>query len=192
MFAYILKRLALGATVAFSVSILSFALLHSSGDMALAIAGQGASQTDIAAARAAHWLDQPIAVQYARWLGSALQGDLGKSTHFNAAVTQVIGEKIGVTLQLGVFAVLFAVTVGIPLGVLAGARPNSKLDRVCQAIALVGQAMPSFWFALLLMLFFGVQLRLLPISGSATLAHYVLPTITLGYFATPAIMPCYH
>jgi len=185
---YILKRLALALAVALSVSLIAFLLLRLSGDVATAIAGSGAGDVDIQAVRQQYGLERPLLFQYWDWLVPALQGDLGKSIYFNAPVSQVIGERIGITLKLGALSLLFAIIVGIPLGVAAGTRPNSKLDRFCQGFALVGQALPSFWFALLLMLVFGVYLRLVPISGSSTLAHFILPTICLGYYATPAIM----
>ncbi|OAB55160.1 ABC transporter permease [Phormidium willei BDU 130791] len=185
---YLLKRLGLALAVAVAVSIIAFLLLRLAGDVATAIAGDGASQADIEAVRDRYGLDRPLAVQYAEWALLALRGDLGVSLYFNEPVVQVIGERLGVTLQLGFLALTFAILLAVPLGVLAGMRPNSWLDRLALGIAVLGQAMPSFWFALLLMLLLGVYWQLLPISGSDTIWHFVLPAVALGYYATPAIM----
>ena len=95
---------------------------------------------------------------------------------------------MGVTMTLGVCALAFAVFLAIPLGVLAAIRPNTWIDRVALTISVMGQAMPAFWFGLVMIIFFGVMLRWLPISGSGTWKHYVMPAIALGYYAAPAFM----
>jgi len=91
-------------------------------------------------------------------------------------------------MTLGISALTFAMVLSIPLGVLAAIRPNTWIDRVALAISVMGQAMPSFWFGLIMIIFFGVHLRWLPISGSDTWKHFLMPTVALGYYATPAIM----
>lgn len=188
MFGFFLRRLAMASAVIFSVSLVAFCLLNLAGDVAIALAGPNAGPADIQAIRERYGLDRPLTTQYLEWLGRAVQGDLGNSIYFQLPVAQVIGERIGITLQLGVMGLLFATCLAVPLGVLAGSRPNSWLDRAALALALVGQAIPSFWLALLMILFFGVYLKVLPISGSGTLLHFVMPMIVLGYYATPAIM----
>ncbi len=100
----------------------------------------------------------------------------------------MIGTRLPVTLTLGISALIFALALGIPLGVVAALKPGSMLDRFAMGVAVVGQAMPSFWFALLMIVVFGLTLRLLPISGNGSWKHYVMPTVVLGYFATPALM----
>ena len=188
MIYYIVKRIGLALAVAITVSVIAFLLLRLAGDVATALAGVGANEADIEAVRARYGLDRPIVVQYLEWLLLALQGDLGESIYFDEPVTQVIGDRIGTTMLLGLFALMFAIALAVPLGIAAGTRPNSWIDRFALGIAVLGQAMPSFWFALLLMLYLGVRLQLLPISGSGTLWHFVMPAIALGYYATPAIM----
>lgn len=188
MLGFFLRRLAMALAVIFSVSLVAFCLLNLAGDVAIALAGPNAGPADIQAIRERYGLNRPLTTQYLEWLGRAVQGDLGNSIYFQLPVAQVIGERIGITLQLGVMGLLFAICLAVPLGVLAGSRPNSWLDRAALALALVGQAIPSFWLALLMILFFGVYLKLLPISGSGTLLHFVMPMIVLGYYATPAIM----
>lgn len=188
MLRYSLKRLLLAICVAFTVSALSFALLFMAGDPAISIAGESATDADIAKIREAYGFDRPVLVQYFDWLGNALVGDLGRSWFFDMPVARVIGERMGVTLLLGGLAILFALAVAIPLGVLAAVRPNSIFDRVALFLSVIGQAMPSFWFGLMLMVFFSIKLGLVPASGSDSWDNFILPTVVLGYFATPAMM----
>lgn len=188
MLQYTLKRLALALLVTLSVSIIAFLLVRLSGDVATAIAGEAASQADIEAVRLKYGLDRPLPVQYFEWFGNIIQGDLGESLYFQTPAKDVILERLPTTLILGFLALLFALVVAIPLGILAALRPNTWIDRVCLTIAVLGQAMPTFWFAFLMMIFFGVTMRWLPISGTETWAHFVMPSIALGYYATPAIM----
>lgn len=188
MLGFLLKRAALALAVAVTVSIISFMLLRASGDIAVAVAGEGATEADIEAIRIQYGFDRPLAVQYFEWAGNALSGDLGQSVYFRIPVVELIGERMPVTMGLGALALVFAVALSIPLGVAAALRPNSIVDRISLWIAVLGQAMPSFWFALLLMLVLGVWWRLLPISGAGGFDHYIMPAIALGYYATPAIM----
>jgi peptide/nickel transport system permease protein len=127
-------------------------------------------------------------VQYAHWIARALQGDFGESPYFKQPVSAIITGRLGVTLALGGCALLFAILLAIPMGVLAAVRPNSWIDRLALTISVLGQAMPSFFFGLALIIVFGVMLRVLPISGSDTWRHFILPSIALGYYATPAFM----
>ncbi len=188
MLSYTLKRLALALAVAIAVSLASFLLLRLSGDVALAIAGEGARQQDIEMVRKTYGLDRPLIVQYLEWLGRTLGGDFGQSLYFKTGVAGLIGDKIGTTLWLGLFSILFALSLSIPLGVIAALRPNSWIDRLALGLAVVGQAMPNFFFALLLIMIFSIQLRWLPVSGSGTWLHFVMPTIALGYYVTPPLM----
>jgi peptide/nickel transport system permease protein len=188
MLLYTLKRLGLALLVAFTVSVISFMLIRVSGDPAIALAGEAASPEEIEFVRQQYGFDRPLLVQYMEWARRAIKGDFGESPYLNVPVTQMIGERIGVTMTLGVCALIFAVVLSVPLGVLAAIRPNTWYDRLALGLSVMGQAMPSFWFGLIMIIFFGVKLRWLPISGSDTLAHFVMPTIALGYYATPAIM----
>lgn len=188
MFFYILRRLSLALAVAFTVSVVSFMLLRLSGDPAAALAGESASAQDIEFVRKKYGLDKPLVIQYAEWASHAIRGDFGESAFFKKEVKEILSDRMWVTLGLGGMALCFAVVVAIPLGVAAAIRPNSWLDRVALTIAVFGQAMPSFWFGLVLIILFGVTLRWFPISGSDTLAHMVMPAVALGYYATPAIM----
>lgn len=188
MLVYTLKRLGLALLVTVTVSLISFMLLRVSGDPAISLAGEGASNEEIEFVRAEYGFDRPIIIQYFEWAGRAIQGDFGKSPYLNQPVSQMLKERMGVTLILGLCSLAFALVLSVPLGILAATRPNTWIDRIALTISVMGQAMPSFWFGLILIIFFGVKLRWLPISGSDTWQHFVLPTIALGYYATPAIM----
>ena len=188
MLLYAFKRFGLALLVAVTVSFVSFMLIRVSGDPAIALAGEGASSKEIEFVRVQYGFDRPLIVQYIAWAGRALKGDLGESPYLNQPVTQMLRERMGVTMILGVCSLAFALLLAIPLGTLAAIRPNSWIDRIALAISVMGQAMPSFWFGLIMIIFFGVYLRWLPISGSDTWRHFIMPTIALGYYATPAIM----
>lgn len=188
MLAYCGKRLLTAILVALVVSVLSFVLLRLSGDVAIAIAGEGAQAEDIELVRKNYGLDRPLVVQYLDWLVRAMQGDFGNSLYFKSPVMQLIVTKIGPTIWLALGSLLFALVVGIALGVLAAVHQGGMMDRFALALAVIGQALPNFFFALILVMFFSVTLRWLPVSGSATAAHFVLPTIALGYYITPPFM----
>jgi ABC-type dipeptide/oligopeptide/nickel transport system permease component len=188
MFFYMLKRLGLALLVALTVSFLAYMLVFLSGDPALALAGEGARQADIDMVRKTYGLDRPVLVQYADWLWKLVQGNLGMSVYFKTEVGPLVFDKLKVTLQLGVYAVAVALVISVPLGVLAAIYKNSWIDRFCLAVAVLGQALPNFFFALLLIMLFSISWGLLPVSGSGTWQHFVMPAIALGYYAAPAFM----
>jgi len=188
MLLYTVKRLLLALLVAVTVSIISFTLLRLAGDLATAVAGEAASSEDIEFLRKKYGLDRPVIVQYLDWAGSALKGDLGRSFYFNEAVTDLISGRLKTTMTLGACALGFALVFAIPLGVVAALKPNTWIDRIALTFSVFGQALPTFWFALMMIILFGVILRWLPITGSETWAHFVMPSIALGYYATPAFM----
>ena len=188
MLAYCAKRTIVAALVALTVSIISFALLHLSGDLAQSLAGPSATAADVEQVRKAYGLDRPIAVQYAEWFARAMRGDFGQSFFLKVPVGELIADRLPVTLTLGICALAFALALSLPLGVAAAVRPNSWLDRLALGLSVLGQALPSFWFALILIIVFGLKLRWLPVSGSGTWQHFVLPAIALGYYAAPAFM----
>lgn len=188
MLAYLAKRLFVALLVALTVSIITFSLLHLSGDLAQSLAGPSATAADVEQVRKAYGLDRPLPVQYAEWIGKAVRGDLGESFFLKVPVSELIADRLPITLTLGICALAFALVLSLPLGVLAAVRPNSWIDRCALALSVLGQALPSFWFALILIIVFGLKLRWLPVSGNATWEHFVLPAVALGYYATPAFM----
>jgi len=185
---FIVKRAGLAVLVAFTVSLISFSLLFLSGDPAAAIAGETASDQDVEAIRRIYGFDRPMMVQYWDWLTSALRGDFGESYYFKLPVADLILSRLSVTMTLGVCGISFALLTAVPLGVAAAIRPNSLIDRVALFLSVAGQAMPSFWFGLILIVVFSIQLGWLPPSGTSSPVHFIMPTIVLGYYAMPAIM----
>lgn len=188
MLAYFLKRLGIAALVALTVSVITFSMIYLSGDPAVALAGENATEQDIESIRSFYGYDRPIMVQYADWLTRAMQGDFGQSHYLKEPVANVIFERLPTTMLLGLCALVFALVLSIPLGVLAAIRPNSLIDRLALTIAVVGQAMPSFWFGLTMMLWFAIYWRILPPSGDKTWSNFIMPSIALGYYITPAVM----
>ncbi|OSQ30743.1 ABC transporter permease [Thalassospira sp. MCCC 1A03138] len=188
MLVYTLKRLGLALLVTLAVSMLSFALLYLSGDPAAAIAGETANAEDIEAVRIYYGFDRPWVVQYGEWMFNAIRGDFGTSYYFKLPVSQLVAERLSVTMLLGVCGISFALLTAVPLGVAAAVRPNSIIDRIALFLSVMGQAMPSFWFGLVLIVLFSIKLRILPPSGSDNWQNFVMPTIVLGYYAMPAIM----
>ncbi|MBG6244606.1 ABC transporter permease [Candidatus Symbiopectobacterium sp. 'North America'] len=170
------------------VALVSFSLLHLSGDLAAAIAGPEATAEVIAQIRVRYGLDQPLVTQFGHWLWAALHLDFGRSFYFEHTVMELVGQRMPVTLKLGAVSLLLPLLVAIPLGVFAAVFRDSWVDRSAVMTAVLGQAMPNFWFALLLILIFAVGLKWLPVAGNATWQHFVLPAIALGYYAMPSLM----
>lgn len=188
MLIFLLRRLAVAILVAMTVLTLSFMLTRLSGDLAISIAGPNATQADVEAIRAAYGLDRPLAVQYLDWVGRAVQGDFGTSYFFRERVADLIAARMPITVTLGLTGLAIALVVAIPLGILAAVREGSWVDRGVMLVALVGQAMPSFWLGLLLMIVLGLRLQWLPISGTGGPEYYVMPGIVLAFSAIPALM----
>jgi peptide/nickel transport system permease protein len=147
----------------------------------------GAPQVDIDAVRRTYGLDRPVARAVRLWLG-APRGDSARRTTSRATSRPSCSTSCPSRCNLGLFSLLFALVISIPLGVLAAIFRNSWIDRLALGIAVVGQALPNFFFALLLVMLFSITLRWLPVSGSGTGWHYVMPTIALGYYVAPAFM----
>lgn len=174
--------------VALTVSIIAYLLLHLTGDPAVALAGEGASDADIAMIRQTYGFDRPLIVQYGDWLWQIIRGDLGTSVYFKTAVAPLVFSKLETTLLLAVYSLGVALAISVPLGILAAIYKNSWIDRLCLAIAVLGQALPNFFFALILIMLFSISWRMLPVSGSGTWQHFVMPAIALGYYVAPAFM----
>ncbi|WFE89887.1 ABC transporter permease [Roseibium porphyridii] len=188
MIQFILKRLFVALCVCVAVSAISFALMFLSGDPAIAIAGSGGRAEDAEAIRIAYGFDRPIPIQYLDWVWSAMRGDFGQSIYFNIPVSEVIGNRIGVTLKLGITAFLVALVIAVPLGIAAALKPNGLIDRMALVIAVTGQAIPSFWLGLMAIVVFGVWYGWVPISGAQKWQGYILPVLVLSYYAIPAMM----
>jgi peptide/nickel transport system permease protein len=181
MVSFFVRRLALTVLVLLGVATLVFSLIHMvPGDPAQAMLGEGASPEDIAQLRARLGLDRPLVEQYAAYMQGLATGDLGISLRTQQPVTAQIAERVPATAELAAAAMLVAVTLALPLGVIAAVRRGTWVDQSAMALALAGISVPGFWLGPLLALIFAVELGWLPVSGRGTLAHLVLPAITLG------------
>ncbi len=188
MLKFLLQRIVLALAVALCVSMLTFGLLSGTIDPAIAIAGEDATAEKIQSLRVAFGYDKPFYVQYVNWLVNALQGDFGKSPYFGLDVRDLIADRMPVTIKLGALAILFAIGLGVPLGVVAAIYPNTWIDRLALSVAVLGQAIPNFWFSLLLIIILAVQLEIFPVSGATSASSYVMPMIVLGTNGIPSIM----
>jgi len=182
------RRLLLAALVCLTVLIVSFILTRLSGDLAASIAGPNASAADIAIITRNYGLDRPLLVQFLDWAAHAARGDLGRSYLYHVPVWGLILDRLPVTLTLGLSGLAIALAVALPLGILAAAREGSAIDRGIMLIALLGQAMPGFWFGLVMIILLGLDLQWLPISGLDTWQGYIMPAIVLAFSAIPALM----
>ncbi len=187
MLDYAIYRISVLIPTLLAVSLAVFLVLHLvPGDPARNAAGPDAEEEDIALIREHYGLDQPLWKQFGTYLFHVAQGDLGESFRSRRPVLDEVLRRLPATVELAGFAMLFAVLVGVGLGVAASMRPNSWLDQAIGALSAFGISVPVFFLGLLLMLFFAAKLQWLPPSGRGSWAHLVLPVVTLGlpYVAT--------
>lgn len=169
MASYLFHRLAGTIPVLCLISLLVFLLIHAApGDPTLFLLGEETNAAEVAKAKERWGLDQPIYIQYLKFLKSAATGDFGKSFKYAEPVTRVIKTRLPATIELAIFAIIIATLLAIPLGVWAGARPNSWIDNIGTTFGLFGISMPSFWLAIMLILLLAGVLNVLPTSGRST------------------------
>ncbi len=181
MWSYVARRLLLIIPVLLGVAIIVFAMVRMvPGDPAIAIAGVHATEEYITQVRTQMRLDEPLHIQFGVFLRDLLGGDLGRSARTRRPVTAEVGERFVNTLQLAVVALVLATFFGIGAGVISATKPYSIFDNITMLFALFGVAAPVFWLGLMLMLLFSIQLGWLPSAGKGTLAHLILPSITLA------------
>ena len=185
MLTYAIRRLLIAIPTLFGVVLLVFLMVRlAPGDPAVLLAGEFATPETLQAIRERYGLDRPLPEQFLLYLGALLRGDLGESARSRRPVLEELKTYFPNTVELAVAAILVALLTGIPLGILAALRPGSGLDLGVMTLALLGVSMPVFWFGLLAILIFSVNLGWFPVAGKGTLAHLVLPAITLGVNAT--------
>ena len=181
MLRYLSLRVLYMLPVVWLVVSLVFLLIHLvPGDPILQMLGEGAPVTDLQAARHAYGLDLPLGRQYLNYWEGVLRGDLGPSLRFNQSVTHLITQRYPYTLQLTLAALVVAVMLSVPAGVRSAQRRNRWDDRLLSVVSLLGLSFPNFALGPILILFFAIDLGWLPVSGSGTVAHLVLPAITMG------------
>jgi ABC-type dipeptide/oligopeptide/nickel transport system permease component len=181
MLRYLSLRVLYMLPVVWLVVSLVFLLIHLvPGDPILQMLGEGAPVTDVQAARHAYGLDLPLGRQYLNYWEGVLRGDLGPSLRFNQNVTRLIAQRYPYTLELTLAALAVAVLLSVPAGVRSAQRRNRWDDRLLSVVSLFGLSFPNFALGPILILLFSIQLGWLPVSGSGTVAHLVLPAITMG------------
>ncbi len=169
MTVYLFQRLFGTLPVLLLITLLVFVLLHAApGDPTTMLLGQETTAADLAEAKRRWGLDQPIHVQYFKFVVSAATGDLGKSFRFSAPVREVIAQRLPATIELAIFSILIAVACAVPLGVWAGARPNSWIDNLGTSFGLFGISMPNFWLGIMLILLLAGTFHILPSAGRST------------------------
>jgi len=184
---YVARRVLSMAPVAFLISLIAFGLLYLlPGDPAMAILGEerAGDKTAYQTVRAQLGLDDPIYLQYARWLRSLLSGDVGTSIRTQEPIAHMVVKRLPVTIELGILSVLLGIVIALPVAVISAIRPGSRLDIIGTVFAMGGVAMPSFWLGILLIFLFSLWMRLLPPSG------YISPLDDLGGHLKMMVMPC--
>jgi len=187
MTSYLIRRGWQSILVLFGVSLVVFLILHLTGDPALLLLPPDSTAEDVAKFRRAMGFDDPVAVQYARFLKGALRGDFGESVRHGEPAMGLVLERLPATFELAGAGLLIALSLAIPAGIVSAVRRNTMVDYVSTVVALLGQAMPTFWLGIMLILVFSVRLSWLPSSGRGDLDHLILPAITLGLFTTARI-----
>jgi ABC-type dipeptide/oligopeptide/nickel transport system permease component len=185
--AFVVRRLMRLLVVVIGVSLVTFAILHASGDP-VALMMPEAPEADRAALRQALGLHDPLAVQFARFVGRALTGDFGASFFHRAPAFGLVMERMPTTLLLTALSMTWALAIALPVGIYSAVRRGRAVDQLATGTVFLGQSMPVFWTGIMLILLFSVQWRMLPVSGWSSWASVVLPTATLSTFTAPLLL----
>jgi ABC-type dipeptide/oligopeptide/nickel transport system permease component len=178
---YIIKKLIMMIPVVIGMTIIVFSILYfAPGDPVHLIVGPNVTPEVYESIRQKYGLDQPFAVQYLRFMKSVVEGDLGFSILQQRPVVDMIKERLPVTLQIGFIGLIITFIIAVPAGVIAAVNRNTVIDYFCMTGALLGIALPTFWFGMLLMYVFAYKLRWFPISGYGTIKHLILPCFAIG------------
>jgi ABC-type dipeptide/oligopeptide/nickel transport system permease component len=169
------------------VSLVTFAILHASGDP-VSLMMPEAPDADRALLRQAMGFNEPLAVQFVRFVRNIVRGDFGHSFFHRAPALPIVLHRMPTTLLLTVLAMVLSLSVAVPVGILSAVRRNSVFDHGATFVVFLGTSMPAFWTGIMLMLLFAVQIRLLPVSGWESWAALVLPTLTLASVSTPLLL----
>jgi len=180
MLQYILKRLWHTVYVVVGISLISFFFIHLSGDPVQLMLPGDASEKEVDELREQLGFNDPLYLQYARFASKAIQGDFGQSLYYHVPVMELVIERLPASLELAVAAMLFALVLAIPIGIISAVKRGSFLDMGSMFGALLGLSMPHFWLGIMLMLFFSVELGWLPTSGRGTMAQLIMPAVSLG------------
>ena len=187
MTALLVRRVLRLLVVCAGVSLVTFSILHVSGDPASLMLPE-ATEADRIALRASLGFDQPLASQFMRFLGNTVSGNFGNSFYHRKPALPLVMERMPTTLLLTILALAPATLIAVPVGIYGAVRRNSLVDHISTVVVFLGQSKPTFWTGIMLMLLFAVEWRLLPVSGWATWSALILPTITLGTFTAPLLL----
>jgi peptide/nickel transport system permease protein len=185
---FVVVRVAQSLVSLLILSVVVFVLAHATGDPLHMILPMSATPEDYANARAYLGLDRPYVEQYLGFVGRAVTGDFGTSLRARRPVSELLRERLPNSLRLALFAMTVSLALAFPLGVLAAVHKGSGVDRAAQVIAVLGQSLPTFWVAIVLVEFVAGRLQWLPAAGNDGLASYVLPGFTLGWFVVAGLM----
>lgn len=180
MLGYILKRLWHTIYVIVGISMISFFFIHLSGDPVMLMLPGDASDQEIEELREQLGFNDPLHVQYAKFAVRAVQGDFGESLYYHVPVMELIVERLPASLELAFAAMIFALALAIPLGVISAIKRGSMVDMSSMFGALLGISMPHFWLGIMMMMLFSIHLGWLPTSGRGTFAHLIMPAVSLG------------
>lgn len=193
MLRFVLRRLVYLVPVWIGISLVAFALANlTPGDPArLSLQrqlGRQPTAEETAAAREQMGLNDPAPIRYLNWVGDAITGDLGTSYRTGQPVLESLADRFPNTLQIAGFGLILAIAIAIPLGIVAAVYRRGPIDHASRVVALLGASMPSYWVAYLLILLFSVQLGMLPVAGSSTWQHAIMPAVTLGIGGSASLM----
>ena len=185
---YITRQLVQLVVVIIGISLLAFSILHVIGDPVLLLLPQNAGKEEYERYHKILGLDQPVYVQYWKFVSRAVVGDFGKSWYTSTPAFTLVLERMPPTLYLTFAGLAAAMLIALPLGILAALKRHSFVDTLCTMLAVAGQAMPIFWLGIMLIIVFAVRLKALPASGYGTWQHFLMPAFSLGTFLAPITM----
>lgn len=187
MFRYIVKRLAQSVVAIIGITLVVFIVLHLSGDPVELMVPPSASLADMDRLREEMGFNDPLLVQYGRFILGIAKGDFGMSYNYNEPALDVVMERIPATVKLTAVALVISLLLGIPAGIISAIKRNSRLDAVIRSLALLGQCLPAFWLGIMLIMLFSVKLKLLPTSGNDSWKSIIMPAFTMGVYTAATI-----
>ncbi len=187
MFRYIVKRLAQSVVAIIGITLVVFIVLHLSGDPVELMVPPSASRADMDRLREEMGFNDPLLVQYSRFLMGIAKGDFGMSYNYNEPALDVVMERIPATVKLTAVALVISLLLGIPAGIISAIKRNSRLDAVIRSLALLGQCLPAFWLGIMMIMLFSVKLKLLPTSGNDSWKSIIMPAFTMGVYTAATI-----
>jgi peptide/nickel transport system permease protein len=185
---YIIRRIGQAIVTVIGISIMVFLLTHVSGDPVALLAPQNATESDLDEIRKQHGLDKPIYVQYWKYVKGAVRLDFGASLRWDRPAFELFVERFPNTVKLALVSMSFAILMGLPTGLFSAVKMGKWFDNFGKIFAILGQALPGFWVATMLIIIFAVELKLLPTSGMGGWKTYLMPAFTLGWYTTAAVV----